>query len=125
MKHNDHVRLLQPGIPGPGGVWADLGAGRGAFTLALAEALGEGGVIYAVDKKGRALDQLRREMERRFPQAELHTLAGDFTRPLDLPPLDGVIMANALHFVKRNRQVRVVQQIRSYLKAGGMAGRGV
>src|SRR5690554_4106120 len=40
MNHQDHVNLLRPGVPATGGVWADFGAGTGAFTLALAELLG-------------------------------------------------------------------------------------
>ena len=44
MEHPDHVALLRPGVP-PGGAWADIGAGEGAFTLALADLLGPGGSI--------------------------------------------------------------------------------
>ena len=40
MTHEDHVSLLRGGVPGPGGVWADLGSGAGAFTLALADLIG-------------------------------------------------------------------------------------
>ena len=29
------ITLLRPGIPGPGGVWADIGCGDGIFTSAL------------------------------------------------------------------------------------------
>ena len=36
MDHTDHTNLLLDGIAAPGGVWADFGAGTGAFTLALA-----------------------------------------------------------------------------------------
>ena len=37
MDHHDHVNLLQPAELFPGDSWADLGAGSGAFTLALRE----------------------------------------------------------------------------------------
>ena len=50
MDHEDHVYLLRGGVPGVGGVWADLGSGRGAFTLALADLIGRTGHIYSVDK---------------------------------------------------------------------------
>lgn len=32
MDHADHLRLIRGGVPGPGGTWADFGAGGGAFT---------------------------------------------------------------------------------------------
>jgi ubiquinone/menaquinone biosynthesis C-methylase UbiE len=116
MNHNDHVRLLQNGVPRSGGVWADLGAGEGAFTLALAELIGPGGTIYAVDRDGRALPSLERQMRRSFPHITLHTIQADFTRPLSLPPLDGVVMANSLHFVASKGPV--LQQVKGYLRKG-------
>src|SRR5213079_2399942 len=98
VNHQDHVGLLARGITqGEGGVWADLGAGAGAFTLALADLIGPGGVIYSIDKDQRALRQQEQAMRARFPATTVHYLAADFTRPLDLPQLDGVVMANALH----------------------------
>ena len=116
MNHQDHVRLLARGVT-PGGVWADLGAGEGAFTLALAELLGPDAVIYAVDRDAGALRRLAGEMARRFPATTLHTQVGDFTRPLDLPPLDGIVMANSLHFVAD--PAPVVARLRGCLRPTG------
>ena len=117
MNHDDHVQLLQDGIATQGGVWADLGAGSGAFTLALADLLGPDTRIYAIDKDRNALAQLERTMHNMFPKVSLTTIASDFTRPLTLPPLDGVVMANSLHFVRQ--KAPVLQQVRSYLRPGG------
>ncbi len=101
MKHPDHVNLLKPANLPLGGIWADLGAGSGAFTLALRELVGPEAVIYAVDKDRTALGVLEQAYRERFGQADhLHVLATDFARPLELPPLDGVVMANSLHFIK-------------------------
>src|SRR5688572_3323616 len=98
MNHSDHVNLLRNGVPAQGGVWADLGSGTGAFTLALADLIGPTGAIHSVDRDGSALREQERAMRARFPQTAVHSLNADFTRPLDLPPLDGIVMANALHF---------------------------
>jgi ubiquinone/menaquinone biosynthesis C-methylase UbiE len=117
MNHQDHMALLREGIAQPGGVWADLGAGQGAFTLALAELIGPGGTIYAVDKNGRDLNHLEKSLKKQFPQTTLHILKADFSSRLNLPVLNGIIMANSLHFVP-DKDV-VLQQCRGYLKPDG------
>jgi len=117
MNHDDHVNLIRGGVPNPGGEWADLGSGAGAFTLALAELIGSAGIIYSVDKDRGALREQERAMRTQFPLITVHSLKDDFTRPLDLPPLDGIVMANALHF-QRDKEA-VVRLIRGYLKPGG------
>jgi ubiquinone/menaquinone biosynthesis C-methylase UbiE len=118
MNHQDHVQLLEGGVPAqqPDGVWADLGSGWGAFTLALADLLGPG-TIYSVDKDGSALREQEGEMRVRFPSTNVQYLRADFTKRLDLPPLDGIVMANALHFVRHKEPVLDI--IRSYLKPEG------
>ena len=117
MNHDDHVRLLRGGIAEPGGVWADLGSGSGAFTLALADLLGPTGQIYSVDKDRGALREQERAMRARFPETTVQYLVGDFTQRLDLPPLDGVVMANSLHFQREKNPV--LHLVRGYLKPGG------
>jgi ubiquinone/menaquinone biosynthesis C-methylase UbiE len=120
MNHQDHVNLLRKGVAAPaepGGVWADLGSGRGAFTLALAELIGPAGTIYSIDKDRRALRQQESVMGSRFPEVTLITQTADFTKPLSLPPLDGVVMANALHFLRHKEPT--LRLIRGCLKLGG------
>jgi ubiquinone/menaquinone biosynthesis C-methylase UbiE len=116
MNHADHVNLIREGVPA-GGIWADLGSGRGAFTLALAECLGTDGKIYSVDVDRRALEVQETRMGAEFPDNEVEFMKADFTRSLDLPALDGVLMANALHFVREKKTV--LKLIRDLLKADG------
>lgn len=118
MDHADHVNLIQPAQLDKSGSWADLGAGSGAFTLALREVLGAATTLHAVDKDKASLDQLQREHRSRFGNANhLHIHHGDFSRPLDLPALDGILAANSLHYFKD--RVRILQHIRSFLKPNG------
>jgi ubiquinone/menaquinone biosynthesis C-methylase UbiE len=117
MNHKDHVSLLQKGIPEKGGNWADFGSGAGAFTLALADLIGTTGKIYSIDKDLRALKNQEKAMRTNFPTTVVEYINADFTRPLDLPKLDGIIMANSLHFVRHKDPI--LQLIRSYLRPGG------
>jgi SAM-dependent methyltransferase len=119
MNHNDHVALLRPGVGPPAGdaIWADVGAGDGAFTLALADLLGPGATIFAVDRDRRALEKGSAAVAARFPEVRLHPVVADFTESLNLPPLDGIVMANALHFVGRKEPV--LARLRAILKPDG------
>jgi SAM-dependent methyltransferase len=119
MNHADHLDLLRGGVPAQGGVWADMGAGSGAFTLALAELIGPTGVIFAIDKDRRALRTLETALTSRYPGVQLNPRTADFARPLDLPPLDGIIMANSLHFLKRAAQETALRSLHDTLKPGG------
>jgi ubiquinone/menaquinone biosynthesis C-methylase UbiE len=117
MDHSDHVALIKGGIGSAGRVWADFGSGDGAFTLALAELLGPGGQITSVDKRAFSLRQQKRAMRAHYPDVEVQYLYADYTRPLDIPPLDGLIMANSLHF-QRDKDP-VLKLIRGYLQPWG------
>lgn len=119
MNHNDHVNLLRPANLPQSGTYADFGAGSGAFTLALREVVGSEAVIYAVDKDKSALRGLENSHRARFNTTDnLLLLPNDFSRPLGLPPLDGVMMANSLHFFKDKE--KILRQVREFLKPGGM-----
>jgi SAM-dependent methyltransferase len=117
MNHNDHVALLRDGIAQPGGVWADFGSGTGAFTLALAELIGPAGVIYSIEQDRSALAQQERSLQARFPNSIVHYRPADFTRPIEVPILDGIVMANSLHF--QRDPAPIVQLLKRYLKPQG------
>ncbi len=56
-------------------------------------------------------------MRARFPANSVEYINADFTHPLQLPPLDGIVMANSLHFVRKKEPV--LQLVRGYLRPGG------
>jgi ubiquinone/menaquinone biosynthesis C-methylase UbiE len=116
MDHADLVALLHDGVIAKGGRWADLGAGEGAFTLALADLLGPQAEITAVDRDPGSLKRLASIVGKRSP-ADIQAVVADFTRPLSLSGLDGVVMANSLHFVRD--KAPVLASVRDMLRPGG------
>lgn len=121
---NNHRRvskaraLLEPALPDTeaGTRWADLGCGDGVFTYLLYEN-NPRRHIFAVDKDAHALNTLQRTFQAIIPQADIHPHQADFGQTLDLPPLDGIVMANSLHFVRRKQAV--LHRVLSHLKPGG------
>ena len=111
--------LIAPAITHLGGCWAEFGSGTGIFTVELYQLLGPQGEIYSIDKNGRSLEKQKRTFATTYPKASIHFLQADFTQKLAIPPLDGLLMANSLHFVTFDQQQAIVKLICSYLKPGG------
>ena len=120
MTPADAAALIATAVPRGPGTWADLGAGHGVFTRALVRLLGPGSRIYAVDRDAGAVAALRRL--RKADAVDLVPVAADFTRPFELPALpesglDGMLFANALHFVQDPEVV--MARLVGWLKPGG------
>jgi ubiquinone/menaquinone biosynthesis C-methylase UbiE len=120
MDHSDAVALVADAVGRSPGTWADLGAGDGTFTRALVELLGRESRIYAVDRDARALAALARWAKTHAPHVV--TVVADFSRPFEwpdaaTPTLDGIVLANVLHFVAD--QSAVLARLAAWLVPGG------
>jgi ubiquinone/menaquinone biosynthesis C-methylase UbiE len=93
--------------------WAELGAGDGLFTRALSTRLPPKSRVYAFDRDASSLEQIKVH-----DGVSLDTLHLDFVKQaMDLPPLDGILMANALHYVKD--QDLFLERLKTHVKPGG------
>lgn len=120
MDHRDHVRLIRGGVTGlEAGTWLDLGSGSGAFTLALADLLAPGGSIISVDRDPRALREQRRRLAEHFPGVPVRMLAADFRDPLEIGTVDGIVMANSLHFIPDRDKEALLARLRDALRSSG------
>jgi ubiquinone/menaquinone biosynthesis C-methylase UbiE len=117
VNHADHVGLIRGGVEGAGPRWLELGAGEGAFTLALADCLGAGGTIVALDRDRRSLDRLGEVVAAQFPGVAVTVTIADFRVEMPDGPFDGILAANSLHFVED--PVAVLRAAASRLVDGG------
>lgn len=111
MNVEEAISFIQKAVTPPSGNWADIGAGTGIFSEALLHLLIEGTVI-AVDKSPHALYKIKSPSSIHFEIIE-----ADFNLPFSLPPLDGILMANALHYAPSHENT--LHHVLSNLKAGG------
>src|ERR1044072_1410401 len=118
MKIEDAVALIRSSVQRSEGTWADLGAGRGTFTRALVEIMGKDARIYCVDRHAESLVELATWAKEHAPNVAV--IEGDFTddHALEqLPELDGLLLANSLHFVKDAGAV--LKRLVRHLRPGG------
>jgi ubiquinone/menaquinone biosynthesis C-methylase UbiE len=99
------IELIKPGIPEADKPqrWIELGAGDGLFTKALASLLPPQSSILAVDQQANALQSISLK-----PQAvTIQIQVGNFIELGWGKEWDGVLMANALHYVSDVRSFLV------------------
>jgi ubiquinone/menaquinone biosynthesis C-methylase UbiE len=77
--------------------WCDLGCGSGTFTIALAQLLASGSTIHAVDLDQEALEAIPDQ----YRGVAIRKVLGDLrTSSLRLPSVNGILLANSLHFIQ-------------------------
>ena len=88
--------------------WADLGCGSGLFTEALAQFLPRGSMIYGVDLRPTLYTEVANGVA-------LVPIQADFVNiPLPFSDLDGILMANSLHYVEE--KPAFLEKLKSYLR---------
>src|SRR5688572_23330624 len=109
------IRLIQGGVKRDVQQnWADLGCGKGLFSKALATLLPEKSNVFAVDRDKKSLEAI----ENKVGTVLIRKVEADFIyADLYLESLDGILMANAFHFVQSKEGF--VNAIKSILKTSG------
>ena len=101
----------------PGAVVADVGAGRGFYTVRLARAVGESGRVYAIDISSSVIRDLRTRVEREGVR-NVEVVEGSHDDPrLPEAALDAVLIVNAYHEMTEHKAM--LEGIRRALKPTG------
>jgi ubiquinone/menaquinone biosynthesis C-methylase UbiE len=97
MRTSDAVELIRNDQPSEQETWCDLGCGSGTFTIALAELVAPGSTIWAVDVDARQISGIPEQHR----GVKIRKVVADIAREeLPVSQMDGILMANALHFIK-------------------------
>ena len=100
---------------------ADFGSGSGAYTLALANVVGDSGVVYAVDVQRELLTRVQ-NMAVQKGLENIHIVWGDIESQTGVAIkdgiLDGVLLSNTLFQVENKNAV--VKEAWRVLKPGGL-----
>lgn len=104
MKLTEAIALIRAAVGSESGAWADLGAGTGTFTEALAVILGRSGSVVAVDHDANAVTALQALAHADGSRASVTAAVGDLAKldaivELQGTELDGALFANSLHYV--------------------------
>lgn len=110
MQLPEAISLIQKGILQHSSpqTWADLGAGRGLFSEALSSILPPGSTIHAVD--------LHKQPNLEHHPPIIFHQANFVKDKLPVPTLDGILMANSLHYVQD--QVACIKHLKTHLRNG-------
>ena len=94
-------------------VWADLGSGTGLFTRAMAHLLPPESTLFAIDRRKRDLDQIPNFIGGAIIATQRKNFIKD---PLPIN-LDGILMANSLHYVRKKEVF--IEKLKRSLKTSG------
>lgn len=95
---------------------ADIGAGDGFLTVRLSRAVGESGVVYAVDSDATVTSRLRERIQRERLN-NVQVITGTDSDPRLPGSINGVVILNAYHEMEQG--AAVLDHIREALVPGG------
>jgi ubiquinone/menaquinone biosynthesis C-methylase UbiE len=110
-------RALLPGLlDHPEGIWVDAASGDGVFAEVLLELSRSTLIVIGID--------LRRSAVENFNHAVCHAntaiaLQANLNSPLPIRPIDGILIANGLHFFDQSIQIRILDNCYRALKDSG------
>ena len=113
--HAQTERVVEALKLAPGEPVADVGAGSGRYTVALAKAVAPDGVVWAIDIDERALER-NQSAAKAAGVANVKWVLAAEDDPQSPDPVDLVFFSDSLHHIQG--QEAYLKNLRKYLKPG-------
>jgi len=99
----------------------DFGCRVGHYTIPAAEAVGNEGIVYAVDKESEALNELNCKLTTRHLINVIVTkTSGLIKLPLESRVIDIVLLYDVLHYFVEDERTKLYQEVFRVLKQSGL-----
>jgi ubiquinone/menaquinone biosynthesis C-methylase UbiE len=111
-------RALLPGLlNNPTGIWVDAASGDGVFAETLIEQSPSTITVIGLDLRLSAAQRFRNAVCRVVNNGV--ALQADLSSPLPVRSVDGILVANGLHFFQEKQQAEILRNFARALKDGG------
>lgn len=111
-------RALLPGLlDKPNGIWVDAASGDGVFAETLIEQSPSTLLVIGLDLRLSAAERFRNAVCRVVNKGI--ALQADISSPLPVRSVDGILVANGLHFFQEKQQAEILENFAQALKDGG------
>lgn len=119
LKADGEAFFRDLGIKG-GKVILDFGCGAGHYTITAAKAVGQGGVVYALDKDRSELSQLLKEAQSEGIDniVPLET-SGEIAISLEEESVDVVLLFDVLHYMTADERELLYAEVHRVLRNDG------
>jgi len=99
----------------------DFGCRVGHYTIPAAKAVGNDGIVYAVDKEWEALSELGRKVAfHNLTNVRAIETSGQLKLPLESGVVDVALLYDVLHYFVKDERVKLYQEVSRVLKENGL-----
>ncbi|MBN1806523.1 MAG: class I SAM-dependent methyltransferase [Sedimentisphaerales bacterium] len=97
----------------------DFGSGAGHYAIPASKVVGDNGKVYALDKNGKVLDELRRIIKNKGIN-NIELINRESVIPLIEGLLDAVLCYDVMHYERKSQRKVIYREIHRVLKRDGL-----
>jgi ubiquinone/menaquinone biosynthesis C-methylase UbiE len=98
----------------------DFGCRTGHYTIPAAKAVGNRGIVYAMDKEQQALAELRRKaVAYKLTNIKVMKTSGQIKLPLENGTVDVILLYDVLHYLRKDERAKLYHEAFRLLRQDG------